>query len=236
MNRPAEKLTYTSNADYHLRQYKAPYRSTVSLIEYIKRNLDTDKIKNVIDLGCGGGANIFWLKQAFPHWEFTGVDFDPEAIKVCRRQSPNEQFYCEDVLNLKDSIQNGPFDLLLSIQVIVTAPFSLYEFLDATLPIAKNDIVITSLFSEEYFEQDTIRRDLQKNKSYIYKIDSLKRLKDYLDPKKIDLSYEEVVIDVDLPKPQPLTLSTYTVKTAEGDRLQISPYMLMPWYMVHLKK
>ncbi|GJL84793.1 MAG: hypothetical protein DHS20C02_05680 [Micavibrio sp.] len=231
-----EKISYTSNFDYHLRQYKTPYRSTVSLIEYLKSNIDTSKVKRVLDLGCGGGANIHWLKEAFPDWDFVGVDFDPKAVEVAQEQNPTEQFFCEDVLNMKDAIAGKPFDLVLCIQVVLTAPFSLYEFLDATLSLAEKNLILTSLFSEEYFEQDTTRRDLQKGTSYVYKIDSLKRLEDYIADKGVELSSEFTEIDVDLPKPEPLTLSTYTIKTDEGKRVQVSPYMLMPWYTVNLTK
>ncbi len=237
MTSPAkEKISYTSNFDYHLRQYKTPYRSTVSLIEYLKNNIDTNDVKRVLDLGCGGGANIHWLKEAFPNWKFVGVDFDPKAVEVAQEQNPTETFFCEDILNLKDALESGPFDLVLSIQVVVTAPFSLYDFLDAALPLAGQHLVLTSLFSEEYFEQDTIRRDLKNNKTFIYKIDSLKRLEDFIEDKNVTLSSEATEIDVDLPKPDPLTLSTYTVKTEDGKRMQISPYMLMPWYTVKLSK
>ena len=231
-----EKISYTSNFDYHLRQYKAPYRSTLSLIEFLKKNIETDKVKKVLDLGCGGGANIHWLKEAFPEWDFVGVDFDPEAVRVGREQNPTEKFFCEDILNLKEAIEEGPFDLVLSIQVILTAPFDLYSFLDIALPVAGQNLVLTSLFSEEYFEQDTIRRDLKKGTTYVYKIDSIKRLQDYVKNEDIDMSYEEIKIDTDLPKPEPLTLSTYTIKTDDGERIQVSPYMLMPWYVVNFVK
>lgn len=227
---------YTSNLDYHLRQYKAPYRSTVSLIDFLKRNVDVKKIKRVLDMGCGGGANIHWLKQSFPEWEFTGIDFDPQAIDVAKKQNSHSTFFCEDILNLKHISASEPFDLVLSIQVILTAPFSLYEFLEIAAPLAQKNIIITSLFSNEYFEQDTIRRDLKKQTSYIYKIDSLKRLEDYLKDKSFDLNAEEIKIDQDLPKPEPLTLSTYTVRLENGDRMQISPYMLMPWYALNLTR
>lgn len=230
------QVNYTSNFDYHLRQYKAPYRSTEWLIDYLKRTVDVKKIRNVLDLGCGGGANIHWLKQAFPEWQFTGVDFDSEAVKVAQEQNPHAKIYCEDILNMKHAPADGPYDLVLSIQVVVTAPFDLYSFLDVVTPMAKKDIVITSLFSEEYFEQETVRRDLKKGTTYVYKIDSLKRLSDYAAEKKMSLAFEEIETDAELPKPQPLTLSTYTIKTAEGKNLQVSPYMLMPWYAVRLIK
>jgi predicted RNA methylase len=232
----AHDITYTADIDYHLRQYKTPYRSTVALIDFLKRRLDLTRIRRVLDLGCGGGANIHWLSQEFPMWEFTGVDFDPVAIEVCRQNNPTAELYCADIFKVNQMFQGSLFDLVLSIQVIETAPFDLYSFLDAALPLTKADLVLTSLFSEEYFEQETIRRDLKNNETCVYKIDSLKRLEDYTQSKDVGLAWEEFKIDQDLAKPKPLTLSTYTVTTADGERLQISPYMLMPWYAVHLKK
>lgn len=231
-----EKISYTSNFDYHLRQYETPYQSTLWLIDYLKRTVDTDAIKTVIDMGCGGGANIHWLKQAFPHWEFTGIDFDPEAVAVGKKQNPDEKFQCEDILNLSDGIKSQKYDLVLSIQVILTAPFDLYIFLDIAKPLAKKDIVITSLFSEDHFEQDTIRRDLKKGTSYCYKIDSLKRLEEFVEGQNITLSSDAIHPEKDIPKPDPLRLSTYTIRTKDDELIQVSPYMLMPWYAVHLEK
>ena len=233
---PAPNWDYKSNADYHLRQYKEPYRSTVSLIDYLKRTLDTSSVKRVLDMGCGGGANIHWLKQSFPDWEFTGLDFDEGALAVAREQNAHATFYQEDIMNMTEVVKEEPFDLVLCLQVVLASPFNLYEFIDLAAPLAKQDIVLTSLFSEEWFEQEAIRRDLKNDKEYLYRIDSLKRLEDHVKDKNLELSYEEIVIDTDLPKPEPLTLSTYTAKLENGERLQISPYILMPWYTVRLKK
>lgn len=48
--------------------------------------------------------------------------------------------------------------------------------------------------------------------------------------------YEKFDIDIDLPKPKGKEMGTYTVKTEDGERLQISGALLMPWYFVLAKR
>jgi len=40
--------------NYHLRQYKEMYRSTQSIIDFLKDKISQEVI-NVLDVGCGGG-------------------------------------------------------------------------------------------------------------------------------------------------------------------------------------
>ena len=47
---------------------------------------------------------------------------------------------------------------------------------------------------------------------------------------------EPFEIDIDIPKPEHLDMGTYTVKTEDGKRLQISGALLMPWYSVYAAK
>ena len=45
-----------------------------------------------------------------------------------------------------------------------------------------------------------------------------------------NFEYIPFMIDIDLPKTDNMDIGTYTVKTVEGDRIQISAGMMMPWY------
>jgi len=48
---------------------------------YIK---DIKDIKEILDIGCGNGKNML-----FPGLDFTGVDFCPELVDICRRKGLN---------------------------------------------------------------------------------------------------------------------------------------------------
>lgn len=48
--------------------------------------------------------------------------------------------------------------------------------------------------------------------------------------------WEKFELDIDLPRPANGSMGTYTKTTKEGERLQISGPLLMPWYFVYAKK
>jgi ubiquinone/menaquinone biosynthesis C-methylase UbiE len=59
---------------YHKRQYEQPYRSTVSLINFIMKHITSNKIYRCLDVGCGAGANIFHISKKIPFFRFEGLD------------------------------------------------------------------------------------------------------------------------------------------------------------------
>lgn len=48
--------------------------------------------------------------------------------------------------------------------------------------------------------------------------------------------YEQFEIDIDIPKPQHKDIGTYTIRTEEGKRLQISAALMLPWYFVYAER
>jgi len=228
-------VIYLPDLGYGSREYRTPDRSTVVLIEFLKRKLDVKTIGRVLDLGCKEGANIHWLSEEFPEWDFVGVDADRGAIEICIRKNPDVEFHCADTTQINQMFPPSCFDLVLSSQVIGPEAFDLYSLVDAALPLSKAGLVLTSLFSEEEFEDETRPRYLENDVASPYGTDSLKRLRDYALSKDLDLTWEEIKISQD-PKPEPQTLSISIVTTTNGDRTEINPYYgLMPRYAVHLK-
>ncbi len=218
--------------EYHYRQYEEPYRSTLSLINFIKKTIDVKKKYSVVDIGCGGGANIYWFSKHFPKWNFTGVDIDEELIRMAKIKNPNAIFMNIDFFQLTDK-----FDIVMAIQFIPSVPFDLKDFLEKCNDISSRYIIFTGLFSPGWIEQYTIAKDLKENWEGIYKIYSIERLKKICK----DLGFSKVFmekfeLDIEIPKPSQPRFGTYTEKTADGRILQISGYMLMPWYNIIIKK
>ena len=70
-----------------------------------------------------------------------------------------------------------------------------------------------------------------------YNIYSLPIMKDFFHKmgySKFD--YMEFVMDIDLPRINKMGRGTYTIKTEQGKRIQISGGMMMPWYFVFVEK
>lgn len=47
-----------------------------------------DAVTSVVDLGCGNGAYLSLLADAFPHISFLGVDFREDSIALAKRTRP----------------------------------------------------------------------------------------------------------------------------------------------------
>ena len=230
-----EEINYKAGIEYHLRQYDVQYSSTKLIIELLKKNLPVNEKINILDIGCGGGANIFWLKKEFPNWNFVGIDFDESCISLAKIKNPEFDFYAEDLNNISSFFKSKEFDYALALQFLITAPFSPDQLFNLVIPHVKKGIFLSSLFSEGYIEQNTVRRDLKTNQTYCYNIFSLAKISDWSIEKLYTLKYEAFEIDIDLPKPEDDVLQTYTLTTKEGGRIQLSSYMILPWYNVFLK-
>lgn len=87
----------------------------LTLDKNIKRIIEKEKIKSVIDLGCGDGIFIRSLKKEFSHIKVVGIDISPRRINGLKNIFPKESFFVRDVCDTK--IKNH-FDLVYSSQVI----------------------------------------------------------------------------------------------------------------------
>lgn len=66
-----------------------------------------------------------------------------------------------------------------------------------------------------------------------YNVYSIPMIKEFLMERGFcRFDYEEFVIDMDLEKPKNRDMGTYTVKTADQKRMQVSGALLMPWYFI----
>jgi SAM-dependent methyltransferase len=225
-------------AAYHLKQYDEMYRSTASIIEYVGKHIDEEQ-QSIIDVGCGAGADAHWLTQEYEDWNITGIDLNEELIELAREKNvENDRVHFEtaDFLELVDRYGANSFDHVFAIQFLTSAAFELTDFLDVVLELATDGVLVHSLFSEGWIEQHTRAHNLSDGWEGIYKVHSLKRLEEELETRvpSADLHYEKFDIDKELPKPDGPMFKTYTVQTESGETLQISGYMLMPWYTLYI--
>jgi len=221
-----KNISKTSYFEYHLRQYQEPYRSTVALINFLKKRIPNQSFY-ILDVGCGGGANIHWLKKYFPKWRFLGIDTDREVLKIAKKMQKGKEgveFREINFLESEDYFPKKSFDYINAIQFISFIDVDFSIFLEKALTLARKGIFLTSLFSEGWIEQYTTALDLKENWKGIYKIYSLERFRETLRKiggNKLSLEYEKFDIDIDLPKPIKPKFGTYTEKTEKGKRLQI---------------
>jgi ubiquinone/menaquinone biosynthesis C-methylase UbiE len=84
--------------------------------------LDTQTIRDALELGCGIGAVSAFLADTYA-MNVCGTDFDPEQIEIARRMQPESDhlhFSVEDAAHL--TFEAASFDLVLSQNVFHHVP------------------------------------------------------------------------------------------------------------------
>jgi len=125
----------TQGKTSYLKQYERPYQSTLALINFLKRRIP-DQSFDILDVGCGGGANIFWLKKYFPKWRFLGIDTDKEALKIAKKMQRGREgvgFREINFLKSGDYFSKKNFDWVFAIQFISFVDFDFSIFLKKLL-------------------------------------------------------------------------------------------------------
>ncbi|MFX1554509.1 MAG: class I SAM-dependent methyltransferase [Promethearchaeota archaeon] len=233
------------NIEYHERQFKNPYRSTVHFCDFLEEQNVMEQGR-IIDIGAGLGANIKYMAERFPNISFTGIELNAHLVEIGNRFLRKEcinncKLIQGDLYNL-DNIFIEKFDGVVSYQTLSWLPE--YETaLQKMIKLNPKWIGITSLFYEGPINTTILIQDYSQKvgkkpflESY-YNIYSLDLIEQLLTENKFTIfKYKPFEIDIDLEQPKTRRMGTYTIKTIEGKRLQISGPLLMSWYFVFASK
>jgi ubiquinone/menaquinone biosynthesis C-methylase UbiE len=228
---------------YHERQFNTQYRSTAHLIAFARRFLDGRR--SILDVACGACATMFHLHQAIGG-EWTGVECSAPALDLARTLLPKygmktvPRLICGDMYRMPELLPGEKFDAVLSCQTLSWLP-SYEKALSGLLAMCSPGgvVIITSLFSDtfvdakiEITEYPEGRFDLPRLPAY-YNVYSLERFRQFcLGAGALEVIAQDFDIDVDLARPENRLMGTYTRRTDEGKRLQLSGPLLMPWKFV----
>ncbi len=75
----------------------------------IKKILENRQFENILDLGCGSGEDITWLKNL---GEVTGFDSSSELIELAKFEHPDNTFIVHDLNN--EIVLDQQYDLIYS--------------------------------------------------------------------------------------------------------------------------
>jgi SAM-dependent methyltransferase len=233
-----------SERQYHLKQYAEPKYYTLEVIDLFGKNQLGEESRFIVDFGCGGGAVTNLFASKYPDVAFLGLDVNPHYVELAKsRKEVNSDFVTfdlyRDIQSLKDRVIDGVF----SFQTLSwMEDYDMFiELLHQTNPKYS---FVTSLFFDGLVDakihiKDYGRKmgDIDHRSSY-YNVYSIPRLNDRL--RDIGYFIDQAIpfeIGVDLPKSEHAQgMSTYTVKTAEEKRLQISGPILMSWYTLLIRR
>jgi len=234
------------HADYHTRQFEEPYRSTVHLSTFVKSVLgdSVEEPLRAIDIGCGGGANIYHLAKVLPKTEWVGIDWADQFFDLGRPHMAGAKVNCEfikgDFYQLTKIFGEKSFDLAYSIQTLSWLPGYEDAFLEI-LRVTRKWAFVTSLFTD--YRADIISRvhpyqgpPWDKPAAYFYNVYCYDRFYDFcLAHGASELISQDFVMDIDLPEPEGKAMGTYTKRLEGEKRMQFSGPMHMPWRFIAIR-
>jgi len=227
---------------YHVSQLREPKRSTLHLARFVKKVLGSQRFQTMqaLDAGCGGGANMLHLSSTLPNAKWVGVDSAQAYVKLAREsvQDPRFEFLLGDFYSLHEDFSPDQFDVCFSIQTLSWLP----DYEDAIrelMQVTRGWIFVTSLFSDSFvdaFIRVVDRADQFPGLDANYNVYSYPRFESFC--KNLgarDVTSTDFEIDVDLNPPEDGGMGTYTIRTENRGRMQVSGPLLMPWKFVAIR-
>jgi len=72
--------------------------------------------KNVLDVGCGEGFTISFLRKLHPEVSFTGIDNSFSAVETAKKNNPGNKFITGSIYTLP--LPSSSFDLVICSEVL----------------------------------------------------------------------------------------------------------------------
>ncbi len=225
---------------YHIRQWETCYESTRCFFDFLEREgaMERHREDRILDLCCGSGANLFWLKKRHPKLGLVGVDIVPELVEFGNkafheRGMSGVELATGDVYALGKE-RFGSVDGVIAIQAVSWLPDEV-GFLDTATSLDADWIALTGLMmpgSRTFRTLINDHNDPDHGGNY-YNTFSIDYLKSLLSARRYsEITTEPFHIGVDLAKPDEGSLGTYTETTKDNRRLQISGALLMNWHFM----
>lgn len=211
-------------------------------LDYIFASLSGDfakKNQQILDLCCGYGRLIYFLNQFDGEQFYHGIDYTEGLIKKGQsmfQENKNISFELGNAYEISKKYQKH-FDISIMHKTLSWLPYY-KEVIPELIKVTKNKIYVTSLFSES--DVDFICKVKENPSSddsnYLYmNTYSLPAFTKFcLENGAKSVKGTPMKIDVDLPKSNDKSLSTYTVKDETGNRLEFTGAILLNWMLVEI--
>ena len=145
------------------------------------------KAATILDMGCGGGKNAYYLKK---HFQLTGIDISEPMLKNARELNPDCEFLTGDMRNLDLKRQYDSVFINDSITCMTTPEDLLSAFQTAYKHLKPGGVCIT--YPDEH------KGNFQQNETCIWKSSKkdleLVIIQNNYDPDPDDDTFEAVII------------------------------------------
>lgn len=241
-NTPASsKPVPTFTAAYHSRQWEVCYDSSRAFFEFLTETgaVTSGSDQHIVDLCSGSGANLYWLLKGNPTLRLTGAEIDKDLVAYGNGRFADEgmadaaKLIAADVYDLPMA-DLTPADGVIALQTLSWLPDEV-GFIDACVSLDPEWIALTGLMIEGGHTYRTVINDHGDPDSGVnfYNTFSLDYLRGLFSERGYAVeTVKPFEISIDLPRPETPGPGTYTEKTEDGRRLQISGALLMNWHFL----
>lgn len=147
------KLHFSKNASNYNQYAHVQKKMRDTLIDFmLKSSIYPDKIKNILEIGCGTGYLTQALTELFPSAHITAVDIAPGMIAEIKPKFKNNSidFICGDIEEIE---LNDAYDIIISnatFQWFNHMPITIQKLYDALNP---NAVLCFSTFGKYTFHE-----------------------------------------------------------------------------------
>lgn len=134
--------------------WKKEYQTTV---DHPHRQVIIDALSSfnwvsLMEIGCGGGANLIKILKTFKGRQVGGIDINPEAIALCNQTFGGGMFK----VNSADDIfmSDKSTDVLLSdMTLIYSGRFKIHKYIREIKRITRNYVVLCEFHSDSWWNR-----------------------------------------------------------------------------------
>lgn len=233
--------------DYHVRQYEQCYETTARLLEFMDDTFAEVCERRIVDVACGAGANVYHMLKHWPAAKVSGVDLDPELLEYARRKLPPEfASRCEyrqgNLFELDAQFDAKEFEVVTLMHTLLLFPPEDYpEILRSLIKVASEWIFLSSLFTDKRMDvtariRDYVRFGEDSQETIIYSTLCMSRFRRVCEQLGVkEVLFRDFHIGHDLAGPAEGGIGTYTTRLEDGQRLQFSGAVFMPWKFAALR-
>lgn len=220
--------------EYQLKYAVQIRESDKIIIESVGKYVGGQPGAKVLDIGCSTGNLLKHLRRCYPDLDLVGGDLSELEISNCKANSDLAGIHFE-VMDITSISSTAMYDLVIANAVLFALEDD--DFSSAILNIANSLKAGGTLLAFDWFhpwrqELTILEKSGNIPQGLVLHSRSYENVRGNLGINGFDaIEFVPFAIPIDLPRPPYDTprLETYTVNTADGDRLQFRGVIAQPW-------
>jgi ubiquinone/menaquinone biosynthesis C-methylase UbiE len=132
--------------EHYLRTWEHPHRYLITIA------LNTFEWRSLMEIGCGGGANLKNIIATLKGKQVGGIDINPDAIALCEKTFKGGVFRVGNADNLMMSDKSSDV-LLADMTYIYVGPFKIGKHIKELRRVARKQIVLFEFHEKSWWKR-----------------------------------------------------------------------------------